>query len=217
MPPKIQILIVDDHSLVRRGLTTLIETEPDLHVCAEAASHQAGLAEVASSRPDLVIADLSLQHSDGLALIRDIKLMYPSLPVLALSMHDEAVYAERALHAGARGYVTKQEIDDTILIAIRRVLAGETYLSAAMDRIFSQKFLSGGKLGGGLDQLTDRELEVFKRIGRGESTRQIALALFLSVKTIESHREHLKAKLQLPSGAAVNRCALLWVETGRLD
>lgn len=217
-PPKMRILLIDDHALLRRGLASLIETEPDLLVCAEASSLQTGLAAIIASTPDLVITDLSFQDGDGLALIGDIKRFYPDLPVLALSMHDEAVYAERALRAGARGYVTKQEIDDAILIAIRRVLAGDIHLSEAMNRLFSQKFLTGGKSGSevSLEQLTNRELEVFKRIGHGDSTRQIALALGLSVKTIESHREHLKAKLKLPSGTALNRCALIWSETGRL-
>jgi DNA-binding NarL/FixJ family response regulator len=133
-------------------------------------------------------------------------------------MHDEAVYAERALRAGARGYVTKQEIDDTILIAIRSVLLGEIHLSPAMRHFFSEKFLSAGKRGGiaALEALSDRELEVLKRIGGGDSTRAIALALGLSVKTIESHREHIKTKLKLPTGAAVNRCAILWAQSGRM-
>lgn len=214
---KKRILLVDDHALFRRGLASLIETEPDLVICAEAATHQAGLDAIASSKPDLVIADLSLKDSDGLELIKDIHQRFPHLPVLALSTHDEAVYTERALRAGARGYVTKAELDETILTAIRRVLAGEIHTSEAMSRKFIQKFMGGGTLakGGGLESLSDRELEVFKRIGAGESTREIARALRLSVKTIESYREHLKVKLALSSGAELARRATLWVETGR--
>ena len=217
-PPKIRILLVDDHALFRRGLASLIETEPDLVVCAQAATRQAGLEAIAAAKPDLVITDLSLGDIDGLELIKDLKRRFPRLPVLALSMHGEAIYAERALRAGARGYVTREEIDATVLIAIRRVLAGEIYTSEAMSRRFSQKFICGGTLqeAAGLERLSDRELEVFQRIGRGDSTREIARSLRLSVKTIESYLEHLKAKLELPNGAALHRCAILWTETGRL-
>jgi DNA-binding NarL/FixJ family response regulator len=217
-PAKTRILLVDDHALMRRGLKTLIESEPDLTVCAEAASRRAGLDAIASAKPDLVIADLSLKDSDGMDLIKDIKRKFPQLPILALSMHDEALYAERALRAGARGYVTKQELDQTVLIAIRRVLAGEVYTSEAMSRRFTEKFMRGGKLGKeeGLEILSDRELAVFQLIGQGKATGEIAKALGLSVKTIESYREHLKTKLELSSGAALTRSAMLWLETGRL-
>lgn len=218
-PQKTRILLVDDHALLRRGLTSLIETEADLSICGEATTHQEGLVAVTSSKPDLVITDLSLQGSDGMELIKDIKRCLPRLPVLVLSMHEEAIYAERALHAGARGYVTKQEIDRTVLIAIRCLLAGEIYTSEAMKRHFTQKFMAGGKIGkgAGLEMLSDRELEIFKLIGSGNPTRGIALSLGLSVKTIESHREHLKQKLGQPSGTALSRCAILWMETGRLS
>lgn len=217
-PAKARILLVDDHALVRRGLATLIETEPDLMVCAEAATHQAGLDAIASSKPDLVIADLSLGPGDGLKMIKEIKRTHPGLPVLTLSMHEEAIYAERALRAGARGYVTKQEMDDTVLTAIRRLLAGEIHLSETMSRAFSEKFIAGGSLDqrSGVELLSDRELEVFKLIGRGKRTGEIARSLGLSVKTIESHQEHLKTKLKLASGKALARCAILWVETGRI-
>jgi len=215
---KTRILLVDDHALMRRGLKVLIESEPGLTVCAEATSRRAGLDAIASAKPDLVIADLSLKDSDGLEMIKDIKRKFPQLPVLALSMHEESIYAERALRAGARGYLTKQELDDTVLTAIRRVLAGETYTSEAMSRRFAQKFISGGTIGKkeGLEILSDRELAVFQLIGQGKATGEIARSLGLSVKTIESYREHLKTKLELSSGAALSRCAMLWLETGRL-
>lgn len=218
-PSITRILVVDDHALLRRGLKALIETESDLVVCAEAATHQAALAALTSSKPDLVIADLTLKQSDGLELISDIKRLLPDLPVLALSMHDEIIHAERALLAGARGYVSKQELDDAIVIAIRRLLAGETHLSDSMSRHFSGRFVSGGRLGtfAGLEVLSNRELEVFKLIGRGHGTSEIARTLGVSVKTVESHREHLKTKLNLASGAALGRCAILWLETGRLS
>jgi DNA-binding NarL/FixJ family response regulator len=217
-PAKTRILLVDDHALMRRGLKTLLESEPDLTVCAEAVSRRAGLDAIESAKPDLVIADLSLKDSDGMDLIKDIKRKFFRLPVLALSMHEEAIYAERALKAGACGYVMKQELDETVLIAIRRVLAGETYTSEAMSRRFTEKFMRGGRLGKGegLEILSDRELAVFQLIGQGKCTREIAKSLGLSVKTIETYREHLKEKLELSSGAALTRCAMLWLETGRL-
>lgn len=217
-PPRTRILLVDDHALMRRSLTALIETEPDLIVCGETDCRRAGLKMIVSAKPDLVIADLSLGDSDGLELIKDIKRRFPRLPVLALSMHEEAVYAERALHAGARGYVAKQELDETVLIAIRRVLAGEIYTSEAMSRNFTRKFIGGAthEKDTGVDLLSDRELAVFILIGQGKTTRQIAESLCLSVKMIESHREHLKLKLDLTSGADLARCATLWIETGRI-
>ncbi len=165
----------------------------------------------------MVIADLSLKDGDGLQLIKDIKRDYPMLPVLVLSMHEETVYAERALRAGAGGHVNKQEMDDTVLVAIRRVLAGGVHISEAMGREFTRKFMAGGTLEktAGLERLSDREFEVFQLIGCGKSTREIAKLLSLSVKTIESHREHIKQKLELSSGTDLARCATVWIETGR--
>ena len=199
-------------------MTSLIETEPDLKVCAEAATRSAALEAIESAKPDLVITDLSLKKSDGLELVKDIHQRHPLLPVLVLSMHDESIYAERALRAGASGYLTKEEMDDTVLLAIRRVLAGELHTSDLMSRKFAQKFLHAGKFkqGSGLELLSDRELEVFKLIGRGIGTCKIAQALGVSVKTIETYRENLKFKLDLTSGAALSRSAILWHETGRL-
>jgi DNA-binding NarL/FixJ family response regulator len=218
-PAKIRILLVEDHALLRRGLASLIETEPDLMVCAEASSHEDGLEAIATAKPDLVITDLSLKDSDGLQLIKDIRKRFRGLPILALSTHDEALYAERALRAGARGYVMKQELAITVLIAIRRVVAGDIYTSEAMSRRFSALFIGGAKLGKrtGLDLLSDREFEVYKLIGQGKSTRAIADVLHVSVKTIESHKERLKDKLRLSSGAELVRRATVWVETGMTD
>lgn len=219
MTAKKRILLVEDHALMRRGLTTLIESEPDLCVCAEADTREAGLEAVASSTPDLVITDLSLKDSDGLGLIKDIKQCFPDLPVLALSMHDESIYAERALRAGASGYVSKQELDETVLIAVRRLLAGDIHLSEAMSRVFVRKFVGAAARGDGasLERLTDRELEVFKLIGRGKQNAEIAKGLSLSVKTIESQRERIKGKLDLSSGADLVRSATLWIESGRIS
>lgn len=211
------ILIVDDHPMLRRGLTSLIESEPDLLVCGEAASCQAGLQAILESKPDLVIVDLGLEGSDGLDLIKDMKAQHPRTPALVLSMHDESLYAERAFRAGARGYVTKQQLDDTVLIAIRRLLNGEMYMSEKLGARFAQEFLSGRRLqkDSALAVLSDRELQVFRLIGQGQSTRDIAQSLHLSIKTIESHREHIKNKLKLESGGELLRHATHWVETGQ--
>lgn len=217
LPARKTILIVDDHPLLRRGVAALIRTEPDLDVCGEAATSAAALEAIREHPPDLVLVDLTLEGSDGLSLIKEMKARHPTIPALVLSMYDEAVYAERALRAGARGYVSKLQLDDTLLAAIRRVLNGETYLSETARARFAEKFLGGATLEKDplLAELTDRELEVFRLIGTGQSTREIAQHLHLSVKTIESYREHIKQKLTLGSGAELVRRATLWVETGR--
>jgi DNA-binding NarL/FixJ family response regulator len=210
------ILIVDDHPMLRRGLRALIESEAGLSVCGEATSCAEALLSIEEKKPDLAIVDLGLEGSDGLELIREIAGRHPEIVTLVLSMHDESVYAERAFKAGARGYVTKEELDETILVAIQRVLEGKMHMSPKMEGRFAEKFLGGGatESGSPLDVLSDRELEVFRLIGRGESTRQIAECLGISVKTVESHRENLKGKLTLESGAALVRSAVLWVDTG---
>jgi DNA-binding NarL/FixJ family response regulator len=211
------ILIVDDHPLLRHGLAALIRTELDLDVCGEAATSKAALEAIREHRPDLVIVDLALDGADGLDLIKAMKARHPEIPALVLSMHDEALYAERALRAGARGYVNKQQLDDTLLVAIRRVLNGEMYMSEKAGARFAAKFLGGVTLekDSPLAVLTDRELEVFRLIGQGRCSRDIAQQLHLSVKTIESYREHIKQKLALESGAELVRRATLWVEGGR--
>lgn len=208
------ILIVDDHPMLRRGLASLIESEPDLTVCGEAATRTAALDAIRASPPDLVIVDLMLGDSHGLDLVKDMKIRHPEIPALVLSMHDEALYAERSLRAGARGYVTKQELDDTLLTAIQRVLAGDIYMSGKLQARFVADFIAGHtlKTRSAFDGLSDRELEVFRLIGQGRGTRQIAEALHLSIKTIECHREHLKQKLRLESGAELAQRATQWVE-----
>lgn len=208
------ILIVDDHPMLRRGLASLIESEPGLTVCGEAATRTAALDAIRTSPPDLVIVDLMLGDSHGLDLVKDMKIRHPGIPALVLSMHDESLYAERSLRAGARGYVTKQELDDTLLMAIHRVLAGEIYISGKLQARFAADFVSGHRLEtrSPFDGLSDRELEVFRLIGQGRGTRQIAETLHLSIKTIESHREHIKQKLSLESGAELAQRATQWVE-----
>jgi DNA-binding NarL/FixJ family response regulator len=216
-PVKRTILVVDDHPVLRRGLAALIESEPDLRVCGEAATCSAALESIQESRPDLVIVDLILEDSDGLDLIKEMNRRHPGIPALVLSMHDEAVYAERSLRAGARGYVTKQELDDTVLVAIRRLLDGETFMSDKLKARLAAKYVRGRTLDADspVDTLSDRELQVFRLIGQGWSTRLIAETLHLSVKTIDTHRQHIKQKLMLGSAAELARRAALWVETGR--
>ncbi len=216
-PAKKTILIVDDHPVLRRGLASLIESEPDLAVYGEAATCEAALEAIVKSPPDLLIVDLMLERSDGLDLVREMKSRHLQIPVLVLSMHEESVFAERALRAGARGYVTKEQLEGTVLVAIRRLLDGETYMSDELQARLAAKYLSGRTLATGspLGALTDRELQVFRMIGQGRSTRQIAETLNLSVKTIESHREHIKDKLTIENAAHLAQRATRWVETGR--
>lgn len=214
-----RVMVIDDHSLMRRGLVSMIGNEPDLEVCAEAATREAALEAIISARPDLATVDISLGESDGLELIKDFRVRFPNLPVLVISMHDEAVYAERVFHAGACGYVSKQQTDETVLTAIRCVLQGGHYMSPRMGAWFAEKYLAGGprEKDSPIAALSDREFGVFRLIGEGKTTRQIAERLKLSVKTIESYREHLKAKLTLETGAELARSAALWVETGKTD
>lgn len=213
------ILIVDDHPVLCRGLTALIECEPDLAVLGAVATRHAALAVMRDSQPDLVVVDLRLADGDGLDLIKDIRTRHPRILSLVLSMHDETMYAERVLKAGARGYVSKQQLDAAILSAIRRVLAGETYMSDTLTRRLAGKYVGGRTLetGPSLHMLSDRELQVFRLIGEGLTTRRVAQTLARSVKTIESHIEHIKNKLAIASAADLARRAAQWVETGRVD
>lgn len=217
MPAKKKILIVDDHPVLRRGLASLIESEPDLAVCGEATTCHAALEAIREGRPNLVIVDIVLEGDDGLDLVKAMKTRHPEIPALVLSMHEEAVYAERSLRAGARGYVTKQQLDDTVLVAIRRLLDGETYMSGTLEARLAAKFVAGRTLetDSPLDSLTDRQLQVFCLIGQGRSTRQIAEKLHLSIKTIETHHEHIKQKLSIESAAQLAQYATRWIETGR--
>jgi DNA-binding NarL/FixJ family response regulator len=217
-PARRTILIVDDHPMLRRGLASLITSEPDLAVCGEAATCQAALEAIGQQLPDLILVDLTLEGGDGLDLVKDLKIRHPKIPTLVLSMHDEAVYAERALRAGARGYVSKQQLDETVLLAIRTVLAGETHLSEALKARLATQFLGGRTLetGSPLAALSDRELQVFRLIGQGRGTRQIAETLHLSIKTIESHCEHIKNKLNLQSAVELAHRAAQWTESSRI-
>jgi DNA-binding NarL/FixJ family response regulator len=208
-----RVLIVDDHPLVRTGFAQLISDEADLEVCGEAADETEALQQVAASRPDLVIVDLSLAGGSGLNLIERIKAQHPSVCMLVASMHDESLFAERVLSAGALGYINKQEAPSNIIKAIQTVLSGKVYVSDEMTaRLLGG--LAGSKLEATqspLQRLSNRELEVFELIGRGMKTGKIAEHLQLSIKTIETHRENIKKKLGLASGPELTRRAIHWL------
>lgn len=212
-PGKRTVLIVDDHPIVRQGLAQLIDQEQDLEVCGQAEDAHEAMQAIHTLDPDLVIVDISLKDTSGMELIKDLKVQYPDLPVLTLSMHDEAVYGERALRAGARGYIMKQEATEKVVTAIRRVLAGELYVSDGMAAKMVSKIVGGGtrRTGSPVDCLSDRELEVFRLIGEGFSTREMAEKLHLSVKTIETYRAHIKDKLGFEDANELLRSAIQWV------
>jgi len=209
----IRILIVDDHPLVRRGLRDLLRSEPDLEVCGEADGAPEAMALVSRLHPDLVLIDISLKRGHGLELVRQIKAHDSSTKMLVVSMHDEPLFAERALGAGAQGYVCKQEATDRMVEAVRSVLAGKVFLSPNMaDRVLQRVYHSGSfpdekPIAG----LSSRELAVLEMIGRGLSTRLISQNLQLSIKTIETYREHIKKKLRLKSASELTHYATYWV------
>jgi DNA-binding NarL/FixJ family response regulator len=207
---KRSVLLVDDHPIVRQGLAELINQEPDLQVTAQAASAAAALESIDRDVPDVAIVDISLDDRSGIELIKDLRSKKPEMPILALSMHDEALYAERALRAGAKGYIMKQEATDRVMTAIRRVLDGQIYVSEKMAARLLNQFVSAkpSDEDSPLGRLSDRELEIFSMIGKGMGTREIANRLLLSVKTVEAHREHIKEKLKLKSGTELMRMAV---------
>ncbi len=209
-----RVLLVDDHPIVRGGLAQLIEQEADLTVCGEASDAEQALEAVMTLRPDLAVIDLSLQGSSGLDLIKELQAREPALPLLVLSMHDEALFAERVLRAGARGYIMKQEAREKVIAAIRQVLRGELYFSEHMTTLLLQTLSTGVADTGRtpLSRLTDRELEVFYFISQGYSMRQIAEALNRSVKTAEAHRKNIMEKLSLDNAAQLTRYALQWAQ-----
>jgi len=196
------VFVVDDHPLLRQGLALLINQEPDLTVSGEAEDAHAALKAIAENQPDVLIADISLNGPDGLDLLKTLRTLYPDLPVLILSMHDESIYAERALRSRANGYIMKQEATEKVLVALRRILAGDIYLSEKMANKLLHQYISGAPadMTSRLSALSDRELEVFRLIGEGRSTRQIAETLHLSIKTVETYQAHIKDKLSLRSG-----------------
>jgi DNA-binding NarL/FixJ family response regulator len=207
-----QILIVDDHPIVRHGLAQLINDERGLNVCGSAATPAEAMVLLDEKIPHLVIVDLSLGDESGLDLLKSLHSQHPDLPVLVLSMHDEAYYADRVLRAGAMGYIMKQEAAEQMISAIHQVLSGKVYLSESMAASMLTRFVGRKVVRGGtpVDHLTDRELQVLELIGKGLGTRQIAEKLHLSVKTVENHREHIKAKLKLRTSAELVRYAVRW-------
>jgi DNA-binding NarL/FixJ family response regulator len=209
---KRRILVVDDHPIVRQGLTLLINREPDLVVCGEAEEAMAAIHVLASARPDLLIVDISLNGPDGIDLLKGIRLTHPALPVLILSMHDESIYAERALRAGANGYIMKQEATENVLVAVRTILNDEIYVSARIANQMLRHYITGSGTirSSSIADLSDRELEVFRLIGEGHGTRQIAEELHLSVKTVETYQAHIKEKLSLRSSRELMQHAIQW-------
>ena len=210
---KRRILIVDDHPIVRRGLRELLDHEPDLDVCGEAEDVAEALRQVKATRPDVVVVDLSLKTGHGLELIQQIRDRHEGVKMLVSTMHDESLFAERALRAGAAGYISKEESPDKIIDALRRVLRGDIYLSQRMaNRLLHRVAAVGEPLEKNpIDSLTDRELQVFQLIGQGLTTKQIARKLDLSHKTIEAHRERIKTKLGINSSTQLSRHATQWV------
>lgn len=208
-----QVLIVDDHPAVREALTIRISKLPDLKVCGEAADLADALQQVAEKKPDIAIIDISLKTGDGLDLIKRIKARAAEVRMLVWSMHSENLYAERALRAGALGYITKEQATDRIVEAIRQVLAGKVYLSPGMTEKLLHRAVGEGadKLGRSLvDSLSDRELEVFRLIGGGRKTAEIAAHLHLSIKTVETYRDRIREKLKLRDGTELARHAIQW-------
>lgn len=210
---KVRVLLVDDHPITRQGVKALVNQQLNLEVCGEADSAPQALQMVTELRPNLIILDISLPQTNGIELTKQIKALAPEVPILVVSMHDEALYAERAVRAGAMGYVMKEEAGEKVATALQHLLRGEMYLSAKMKQRMLHRFVN--KRGEGaefaIDTLSNREMEVFRLIGNGFSTRQIASQLGLSAKTIDSYREHLKVKLGLDNGADLIRHAIQWV------
>ncbi len=211
---------MDDHPLVREWLTNLINEQGDLAVCGQAENAAQALAGVAATAPNLVIVDISLNAASGLELLKDLRIQHPSVAPLVLSMHEEELYAERAMRAGARGYVRKRETSKNILAAIRRVLEGGIYVSEKLSNVMALKFLKGqeavGVAASRVTQLSDRELEVFRMLGQGRTTSQIADTLHLSLKTVQAYCVRAKEKLGLATAAELVREAILWEESAHL-
>ena len=211
-PAKVRVLLVDDHPVLRKGLAQLVSQDPRLVVCGEAEDAPNAIRAIETLQPDFVIMDISLKHGNGIELLKTVKPHFPRLLVLVLSMHDEILYAERSLRAGAVGYLMKDEPAEQLLLAMERVLAGEIFLSDRMkSRMLQQLANRNSKVPAStLDQLTDRELEVFRLIGAGLTTRRIAEELHLSMHTVQAYREFIKAKLNLRNSTELVQHAFHW-------
>jgi len=215
---RMKILLVDDHAVLREGLVAQVNREADLVVCGEAETARAAVEAVEKLNPDLVLADITLPGRNGLELIRDLRALRPSVPVLVLSMHDASLFAERVLRAGGRGYVSKQQSGSQLIKAIRHVLSGQIYLSEEVSTRLLGSFTGKSerpKTLSPVELLTDRELEVFNLIGQAKETKDISRRLGMSGKTVEAHRASIKRKLKLKTGPELTRHAVLWVEAVR--
>ncbi len=210
-----RVLLVDDHPFMRAGLAQLIDRQPDLMVCGEAGEPVEAFHALQKTKPDLVLTDLTMPGRSGLEFVKDLRAAEPDIAILVISMHDEVVYAERALRAGARGYIMKEAGGENLLAALRQVLRGEVYVSPRMSARILEGMSASRPRGSSspIEQLTDREFEVFQLIGQGKSTRDIAEQLHLSTKTVDVHRSHIKEKLELKDATALIRHAVRWVET----
>jgi DNA-binding NarL/FixJ family response regulator len=213
---RFRILLVDDHPLVRERLAEVINREPDLTVCAEAEDRHQAIETIRLRKPNLVIVDITLKSSDGVELIKDIHSRWPGLLMLVVSMHDESLYAERVLRAGARGYITKQEATRSILRAIRRVLEGQIFLTEGIASQIIGRLTnsSATSVAEPIESLADRELQVFELTGRGLNTRQIAERLHIGVKTVETYRHRIREKLKIENPADLLRSAIAWAHQG---
>lgn len=212
---KKRVVLVDDHPMLRSGLALVVNQQEDLVVCGEAGNASEAMQTIAAEKPDLAVVDISLEGKSGLELIKDLQALHPDMPVLVMSMHDESLYAERALRAGARGYVMKKAGGETVLEAIRQVLNGKVYVSEKMSAQILEALSGSGsaKPHAPINMLTDREFEVFRLIGEGCTTAEVAERLHISTKTVDVYRQNLKEKFNLPSAMALIQHAVRWVES----
>jgi DNA-binding NarL/FixJ family response regulator len=216
--PKHRVFIVDDHPLVREGLANLINQQPDLVVCGQAEDAAQTLAGIGASRAELALIDISLKTASGLELVKDLKVHFPEVALIVLSMHDEMLYAERAIRAGARGYVMKRETTKEVLIAIRRVLQGDVYVSERVVNLMARRLGSPRKAAAAspVEQLSDRELEIFRLLGQGRTTSQIASDLHLSLKTVQAYCARAKEKFGVDSLTELLRAAIRWEDASHV-
>ncbi len=214
-PPRKKILIVDDHPFMRAGLAQLIDKQPDLQVCGEAGEPGEALRKLETTPVDLVLTDITMPGRSGIEFIKDVQAIHPRLPMLVVSMHDEGLYAERVLRAGARGYIMKEAGGENLLFAIRQVLAGQAYVSPSVSAKILDNMSAPRPRGSSspIEKLSDREFEIFQLVGHGKSTKDIAQQLGLSPKTVDVHRANIKEKLGLRDATALVRHAVRWVET----
>jgi DNA-binding NarL/FixJ family response regulator len=217
---KTNVFLVDDHPLVREWLTNLINQQPDLAVCGEAETRPDALQRIGTMKPDVAVVDIALKGSSGLELIKDLAQMHPETAVLVLSMHDESHYAERALRAGAKGYMMKRDTTKNVIVAIRSVLEGRIFISESIANAMAARYVGARRDTTALtieEQLSDRELEVFQMLGQGRGTRQIAESMGISLKTVQAYCARIKEKLGLNSATELLREAMRWHESAKAD